>query len=249
MKLTVFLGPTLPAAEARAALPEVEVRPPATRGDVLRAVTEGATLLGIVDGYFDQVESVTHKEILWAMSQGAHVLGAASMGALRAAELASFGMVGVGEIFDRFRRGDLTDDDEVAVTHAPAEDGYRKTSEAMVDIRATLDAALDANILSRDSHAHLTRAAKSLFYPDRVYPTILARAAESGASPADLASFRAFLPAGRVDQKRRDALTLLDHLRALRDQPPSPLRVRYFFSHTDAWETLRNHATSTTGLT
>jgi len=39
------------------------------------------------------------------MSRGVHVFGASSMGALRAAELAAFGMVGFGRIYDLFRTG------------------------------------------------------------------------------------------------------------------------------------------------
>lgn len=242
MKVVVFLGPTLPADEARAALEGAEILPPAKQGDVLRAVHGGAALVGLVDGYFDQVESVTHKEILWAMSQGVRVLGAASMGALRAVELASFGMEGVGEIFEKFSRGELTDDDEVAVAHASAEEAYRRSSEAMVDIRATLEAAAAVGVIGDDTHARVTRTAKALFYPDRVYPIVLARAEAEGASPAELAALRGFLPRGRVEQKRRDALALMERLRALREAPPAPLQVRYFFSHTDAWEAIRRRA-------
>lgn len=243
VKIAVFLGPTLPASEARAVLGgDAEILPPAKQGDLYRAVKAGATILGLVDGYFDQVESVAHKEVLWAMSQGIHVYGAASMGALRAAELSAFGMEGVGEVFAQFSRGDLTDDDEVAVAHASREDGYRRTSEAMVDIRATLAAAEAAGVIRAETRARLTRAAKALFYPDRVYPLVLARAEADGANAGELSAFCAFLPSGRVDQKRRDALALLDRLGALRDAPPGPKEVRYFFSHTDAWEAIRRRA-------
>ena len=47
------------------------------------------------------------------------------MGALRAAELHVFGMVGVGRVFELFRDGLLEDDDEVAVAHGPADSGYQ----------------------------------------------------------------------------------------------------------------------------
>ena len=60
------------------------------------------------------------------------------MGALRAAELHTFGMRGVGRIFEAFRDGEVEDDDEVAVVHGPAELGYLVLSEPMFNIRATL---------------------------------------------------------------------------------------------------------------
>lgn len=239
MKIVVFLGPTLDAREARAVLEDVQILPPARQGDLYRAAKNGADVLGLVDGYFDQVEAVAHKEVLWAMSKGVHVLGAASMGALRAVELAAFGMEGVGEIFAQLQRGELTDDDEVAVAHASEEDGYRRTSEAMVDIRATLASAVTARVIDEETRALLARSAKALFYPERVYPAVLAHAEANGADPAQLAAFCAFLPRGRIDQKRLDALALMERLRAMRDAPPPPKVVRYFFSHTDAWEAIR----------
>ena len=130
MSIFVFVGPTLGVEEARTIL-DATYLPPASQGDVFRLVaTHDARIVGIIDGHFQEVPSVWHKELLWAMSQGVHVLGAASMGALRAAELAAFGMVGEGRIFEAYRTGVLEpydapfeDDDEVAVVYAPAELG------------------------------------------------------------------------------------------------------------------------------
>jgi hypothetical protein len=70
-----------------------------------------------VDGYFERVPAVWHKEVLWAISQGIRVYGSASMGALRAAELSAFGMIGIGKIFEWYRDGVIERDDEVAVAH------------------------------------------------------------------------------------------------------------------------------------
>ncbi len=61
----------------------------------------GYRTLLLIDGYFHQVPSVQHKEILYALHQGLAVFGCSSMGALRAAELADFGMVGIGRVFRR----------------------------------------------------------------------------------------------------------------------------------------------------
>ena len=139
--VAVFLGPTLPRDEACAVL-DAEYLPPAAHGDVLRAVRRGFRVIGLVDGVFERVPAVWHKEILFALSEGVHVYGAASMGALRAAELGAFGMHGVGAIHRAYAEGALEDDDEVAVAHGGAEDGFRPLSDAMVDIRATLEAII-----------------------------------------------------------------------------------------------------------
>ena len=106
----VFLGPALAEKDARAELDAVYL-PPAAAGDVYRLWRRHPRAIGIVDGYFDQVPAVWHKEIMWVMEHGVHVFGAAGMGALRAAELDSFGMHGTGWVYQAFREGVLDRDD------------------------------------------------------------------------------------------------------------------------------------------
>jgi hypothetical protein len=97
MNAVVFAGPTIPADEIRAIVDAVCL-PPVAHGDVYRVSLERPRAIGIIDGYFERQPAVWHKEILWALNEGIHVFGSASMGALRAAELAPFGMVGVKPI-------------------------------------------------------------------------------------------------------------------------------------------------------
>jgi hypothetical protein len=112
MTVFVFLGPTLPLAVARRHL-DATFLPPAAHGDVLRVLRHEPAAVGIIDGAFQFVPTLWHKEILVALEAGVRVYGAASMGALRAAELAAFGMVGVGEVFEMFRTGACQDDDDL----------------------------------------------------------------------------------------------------------------------------------------
>lgn len=197
MNVIVFSGPTLSKAEIEQELDAVCL-PPVSQGDVYRAMGRHPDAIGIIDGYFERVPAVWHKEILWAMSQGVHVFGCASMGALRAAELEVFGMVGVGTVFEAYREGVLEDDDEVAVIHGPRDDGYRAGSDAMVNIRATLRRATEEGIVSAETGALLERTAKELFYAERWYGRILELAAAGGASAMELESFKNWLPHGAV---------------------------------------------------
>jgi hypothetical protein len=136
MKTLVYVGPTLPAEQVRKLLPDATVMPPAAVGDILRASRRrDVARIAIIDGYFERMAAVWHKEILIAIERGIEVWGAASMGALRAAELHAFGMRGVGTIYQWYKRGVITADDEVAVAHLPAEYGYRATSDALVNFR------------------------------------------------------------------------------------------------------------------
>ena len=163
----------------------------------------------MIDGYFERVPAVWHKEILWALSRGIHVFGAASMGALRAAELYPFGMIGVGAIFEAFRDGQLEDDDEVAIVHADADHGYRPLSTPMVDIRATLAAAERDGVLRPDQRAVLEADLKGRHYAERHDAALLERARAIGAGDA----LKAWLPSGRVQQKQRDALQMITTMR------------------------------------
>lgn len=233
----IFVGPTLGPDEAQALLP-CALRPPAARGDLLRAVEEGAQAIGLIDGVFERVAAVWHKEILWALSRGVRVYGAASMGALRAAELAAFGMIPVGPIAEAFLRGELDDDDEVTVAHRGPEEGFAALSDAMVNLRSTLGAARAAGVLSAGAHDALVAAAKARFYGERSYGALLAAGAP-GVGAEEIEALRRFLPAGKVDQKREDARAML---RRMRDDEASaaPAAPRdWAFAHTDAWEALR----------
>jgi hypothetical protein len=238
--IVLFTGPTLPPSEVPA-LPELWVLPPAAHGDVYRAARERPWGIGIVDGFFEHVPSIWHKEILWAMSEGIHVFGASSMGALRAAELADFGMVGVGWIFEQFRTGALTADDEVALVHLPAEHGYRRASEALVDIRATLGAAVEAGACAPALADRLIAVARDLSYPERTWPAVLAAARAATEDPRALDALEQWLPRGRVDQKRRDALALIEAMRVARAEHPGPRKVDFAFQHTSTWDHALHH--------
>ena len=228
MNACIFAGPTLPLRDDARKLAATWL-PPAQHGDVYRAVRLlRPRAIGVVDGYFESVPSVWHKEILWAMQQGVHVFGAASMGALRAAELAPFGMRGVGVIFEAYQDEVLEDDDEVAVVHGPQESGFLPGSEAMVNIRCTLANAERAGVIDADTRARLVDYAKSLFFPERSYERLL--------SEVPVPALEAWLPAGRVNQKRDDALALLRAMRAFLDADPGRADARFHFEHTTLWE-------------
>jgi hypothetical protein len=229
MRLVVFSGPTLPAAEIAPLLACI-VLPPAQQGDVWRAVQRHRPdAIGLIDGAFRDVRAVWHREILWALSQGVHVLGAASMGALRAAELDRYGMRGVGRIYEAYRDGiwpgfsePFEDDDEVAVQHAPAELGYAPLSDAMVDLRETLRAAEAAGAIDAETRMRLFRELKALYFPDRSLRRLEALA---GLSFRDHA----------VPCKWLDAIALLHALAALRTSAPGPFVPRFRFEQTLVW--------------
>jgi len=244
MSAVVFLGPTLRPDSARSHL-DADYHPPVRQGDVYRVVSQRRPrVIGIIDGYFRQVPAVWHKEILWAMTRGVHVFGAASMGALRAAELHAFGMRGIGRVFEAYANGVLApfedeafeDDDEVAVVHGPAETGYVLASEAMVNLRCTLASAHARGVISRPTRDRLVRLAKDLFYAERSYPKLLALAARDALAPPELRALQAWLETGRIDQKRIDATALLQAIREHLARDPDPLQTEFAFQANGLWE-------------
>ena len=237
----IFAGPSLPPSNAPP-VAGLQWRPPARQGDLYKAALSRPALIGLIDGYFEVIATVWHKEILWAMSEGIHVYGAASIGALRAAELADFGMKGVGHIYEQFRSGALTDDADVAILHGPAEVDYIQVSDAMVNVRATINRALELGVVEPLVAAELACIAGSLFYKERTYPLILRKATELGLSQALLDRFAAWLPDGQIDQKRLDALAMVEAITNHLSGGVSALEVSYQLAHTFAWEEARQRA-------
>ena len=254
MSTVLFLGPTLAAEEAQAALAAagagdgVVILPPAAQGDVYRAVRDHRpAVIGLVDGYFHQAPSVWHKEILWAMASGVAVFGAASMGALRAAELHAFGMIGIGAIFDAYRTGRFApfddpfeNDDEVAVLHGPPETSYLRLSEALVDIRRGLADAQAAGLLDAGARNALLAAIAALPFGERCVDAML-EAVGPAVSPGVRQALRVWWDDHAVSQKRADALALLAAVAAPADAartgaagvaPP----VRFRFQRSGVWE-------------
>ncbi|GMB81899.1 TfuA-like protein [Shinella zoogloeoides] len=227
----LFVGPSLPDAAALCG-DGIEVRPPAAHGDVLSATRAGATAIGLVDGNFEHVAPVWHKEILHALETGVAVFGAASMGALRAAECDSFGMVGIGRIYEDYAGGRRIDDADVALLHGPAELGYPALSLPMVNVDATLDRLEDIQALDKADISSLRAAASALFYKDRTWAAIVERA-EPAVRRTD---FLQLLHAETVNRKREDAVALVQALQDFRPQGPVK-RADWTFRATSLWRT------------
>lgn len=234
----VLLGPSLPRTEAAAIHNAADYLPPVTMGDLYRLVETRARpgdRIAIIDGLFEQVPAVWHKEVLYALSRGIHVYGASSIGALRAAELHPFGMVGVGRVFEAYRDGMIVDDDEVAVAHATEADGFRALSTAMVSIRFGLEDMVVAGTLPADLAAELLARAKAQLYFQRHWGGVLGAARELSSDPSLIEALRA--TARAPDGKARDAEALLRQL-AETDSDRRAHQPNFVFRNTSFWSGL-----------
>jgi TfuA protein len=204
--IVVFLGPSLSRDRAEQIL-EADYRPPAKRGDIYRAAKEEARIILLIDGVFFQECSVAHKEVIYALETGAKVLGASSMGALRASELDIYGMEGIGRIYQAYKSGHLVSDDEVALVFDPF--SWEPRSEPLVNIRFNLDLAWQMGVISASCKDKLFHCAQARYFPDRTYERMLSDAG-SMVAEKELQRFRDFLDKEKRDFKMEDALLALE---------------------------------------
>ena len=208
----IFAGPSFGSdiERLRVENPSILFRGPAARGDILQAVQDGARAIGIVDGYFGEVPSVWHKEILYALQHNVVVAGGASMGALRAAECAAFGMVGLGSIYEDYAEGRLIDDEAVALVHAPEELGWLPLSIPWVDFQPTIDGLYRQGALSLGEHKMLLLAGRALHFSERTYPKVIEGCTFAGDDRAK--ELLRMIRAAKIERKRQDAELVLQYL-------------------------------------
>ncbi|WP_327389162.1 TfuA-like protein [Streptomyces sp. NBC_01207] len=237
----VYIGPTLAPTEPALRVWRLRVLPPARHGDLDDPAIERGHTVVLIDGVYHQAPALRHKEILAAMSGGVRVIGAASIGALRAAELRDHGMLGSGRIYHAYVSGALTGDDEVAVGQAPDGDLNAQTWP-LVNLRHILRAAEHERILTGRTATLLLQALAEIPYQQRTEPAVRAVCRRIAGSELLL-----WLRARRLrdphwgDVKRADALGALalaqarEPLSVPRGGQPFPVSTGY----TRAWANRR----------
>jgi hypothetical protein len=231
----IFVGPSLhrDLAFLRRRQDDIVWAGPARCGDIARAArSSGVTAIALVDGLFDQSAAPWHKEVLYALSLGLPVAGGGSMGALRAAECDAFGMAGIGTIYQRYATGEIVDDAEVAQLHAPEELNYLPLTEPMVNVAPTLALLDRQGVVSQGAVRALTDAARQIHYSERTYAEMIRRSA--ALAPEEAQAAGSWFDSHAIDQKRLDALEVLDWLRAQSDRMPRPVHA-WAFQETTQW--------------
>jgi hypothetical protein len=213
MRVVVYTGTSINYHDAMKIL-NADYRPPVKRNDIKRIMRNPPDIIGIIDGVFFDSAAVAHREIIDAIKSGVIVVGGGSMGALRASELDSYGMIGVGKIYEMYRSGVLESDDEVAVTFD--QDTMEALSVPLVNIRATLGSAVESGLLEHEIADSILDIARKLFYPDRNYQNIVSECMKKGiVSDPDQGKLLDCLLEHEVDVKREDAVSVLEKIKGM----------------------------------
>lgn len=234
-EICIFIGPSISAKEAAEIL-SADYYLPAAQGDIYSAFESGYKTIGLIDGVFDAVPSVWHKEILYCISKGASIFGASSMGALRAAELADYGMTGVGEIYASYLRGEIEDDDEVAILHGPKELNCIPITIPLINLRFTLQAHVVQEQLSAHEAKLVIKTAKNIFYRERTMEHLTKHLEKSAAINCSRAhEIIEMISVHYIDQKRIDAISLLEAISTFKTDDNVREVPRFTFRETIVW--------------
>lgn len=218
VKIIIYTGLSLSFDEAREILDshddvEVIYERPIKRGDLGQALKKNPDIIGIIDGVFHQNSSVGHKEILNIINNGITVVGSSSMGALRASELDSLGMIGIGYVYEQYATGKVASDDDVAVMLDS--ESLEALSEPLINMDYVFTNAVNENIITQDEKDELIKIAKSTFYPKRNYSQTLNESDLDDETKGQLINFIRT----SVDIKKEDAKELITYIRNIVQWP------------------------------
>lgn len=212
MKIIIYTGLSIPFDEAKEILDshdniEVIYKKPIKRGDLGHDIKENPDIIAIIDGVFHQNSAVGHREILSVMKKGVKVYGSSSMGALRASELDTLGMEGVGYCYNEYASGNVTSDDDVAVMLDS--DTLEAISVPLISMNYVFTNAVNENILTQEEKDELIRITKETYYPKRNYAQTLSKSGLNRDKKEKLINFIRT----SEDIKKEDAKALLNHIK------------------------------------
>ena len=108
----LFAGPSLQHLNTEN-MPWLSVYGPACQSDIYSELNHNNyERIILADGLYRSIPAPWHKEIMLCLEMGIEVIGVASLGALRAAELEDYGMKGSGRVFE-YIRDNIVDDSEM----------------------------------------------------------------------------------------------------------------------------------------
>lgn len=212
MKIKIYSGLSLNQNEISAIIPEAHFSEPIKRGDLQHDLEAGYHVIGIVDGVFYRNLAVSPTEIFDALRFGVQVFGSSSMGALRAAEMHPYGMIGVGRIFEHLKTSPYFCDEKLGQVFFDFEG--RKTSLAGIDFELFLEDAARRGKISSQLSKKLIRFYSKRHFTERSLDQVRLSLNETPLTPQERFSASKVL-ANLVSTKKLDGIKLLNKIHEL----------------------------------
>lgn len=203
----VFGGPSLTLIPKNV-IEKLIVLPPIKRDDLhpLIQLKRPAICL-IVDGIFGANMSVTPTECRLLLENGWMLCGCSSMGALRAADLWSLGMIGIGYIYNLFRLGHLNSDAEVAVLYEQSENApLQESTVSLVHLRYLLKILRSKNQIDVALSNKMILKGQQIFWGERNWESLFTEWEKLSVTQQTLTELNSLKDNPRYHPKKTDAL-------------------------------------------
>ncbi|MGE7948883.1 TfuA-like protein [Lysinibacillus sp. NPDC093688] len=171
--LYIYTGPSLSRDITRELAPNATILPPAKRGDLaLDSFEMLPKVIVLIDGELFQNLTVSPREIMKLLENGVTVIGAASIGAIRAVELRNLGMIGVGCVYEMYLSNEVIADDEVVMAMDPiTSEPY---SEPAVNFRFLIKEAINRGVFTQEMYERTIDELKKVYFSKRNLQILLA---------------------------------------------------------------------------
>jgi hypothetical protein len=211
LKIKIYSGLSVQAPMVHKYLPSAIFSRPIKRDDILKDIQNGVQVIGIIDGEFLQNLSVSPTEIRDAMRCGLSVYGSSSMGAMRAAELSPFGMIGVGRIFEQIVSAPYFRDDKLGQIFY---DDIKMISTPFMDLQIGMEDLVKRRLIGAPIAMEILKIYQRLHFADRSFSALKAEIRKSIKNQNKLLQAVETMQKNNISQKKLDAICLLKKIRS-----------------------------------
>lgn len=221
LKIKIYSKLSLDEATIKKHIPNAIVAKPVKKDDLYQDIKNGIHIIGIIDGEFLQNFSVSPTEIRDALRCGLSVYGSSSMGAMRAAELHQFGMIGHGKIFEHIIGDPYFRDDKLGQVFY---DELVHASIPYMDLYLSVEALVEKKLIKAAEAAQIIKIYERLHFSERNFQALAAKAKASPKNVDKLLESIKITKINFVSHKKLDGINMLklinSHLKKIENMLP-----------------------------
>lgn len=210
-KIIVFGGPSLSLIKIKEHN-HFEYKPPIKRGDLLNIIDthRGKPIVLITDGIFGDSLSITPNECIEYINNGGLLFGCSSIGALRAADCYSRGMVGVGDIFMGYHLGYYHSESDVAVLYDKI--SFQEITYSFAHIDYLLKILVRKNLITTIDVRKIVKLIRNIMWYERTQINILQIILSATTCEKTTNLFKELMISDIHNPKKNDALLACSYL-------------------------------------